>query len=122
MLDKVLEGGGEPAVAVGDRGLTYGELRECAAAVAKHFDGAERVAVWAENDARDVRRRRRRARHRHAARAGQPEARPRRSSSTCSTDSKPDVIFGGPDGIAVDLDARASGAPRRAPRPTRTRR
>ena len=49
MLDKVLEGGGEPAVSVGDRGLTYGELRECAAAVAKRFDGAERVAVWAEN-------------------------------------------------------------------------
>ena len=49
MLDKVLEGGGEPAVSVGDRGLTYGELRECAAAVATHFDGAERVAVWAEN-------------------------------------------------------------------------
>ena len=49
MLDKVLEGGGKPAVSVGDRGLTYGELRECAAAVATHFDGAGRVAVWAEN-------------------------------------------------------------------------
>ncbi len=34
MLEKVLEGGGEPAVSVGGRGLTYGELRECAAAVA----------------------------------------------------------------------------------------
>ena len=49
MLDKVLEGGGEPAVSVGDRGLSYGELREAAAAVAKHFEGAERVAVWAES-------------------------------------------------------------------------
>ena len=44
MLDKVLEGGGEPAVAVGDRGLTYGELREAAARRRRELDGAERVA------------------------------------------------------------------------------
>ena len=49
MLDSVRELGGEPAVSVGDRGLSYGELREAAAAVAKRFEGAERVAVWAES-------------------------------------------------------------------------
>lgn len=49
MLQSVFELGGEPAVSVGDRGLSYGELREAAAALAAQFDGAERVAVWAES-------------------------------------------------------------------------
>ena len=120
MLDKVLEGGGEPAVTVGDRGLTYGELRECAAAVAKHFDGAERVAVWAEYTLETC------VAAVAALATGTPlvPVNPKLGRSELEhvlTDSKPDVIFGGPDGIAVDLDARASSSPT-APRPTRTRR
>ena len=38
-----------PPSSVGDRSLSYGELREAAAALAAQFDGAERVAVWAES-------------------------------------------------------------------------
>jgi malonyl-CoA/methylmalonyl-CoA synthetase len=49
LLTGVHELDGEPAVSVGDRGLTYGELRGAAAALAAQFDGAERVAVWAES-------------------------------------------------------------------------
>lgn len=37
-----------PAVSVAGRGLSYRELREAAAAVARRLRGAERVAVWAE--------------------------------------------------------------------------
>ena len=48
LLAGVYELGPEPAVSVAGRGLTYGELREAAAAVARELDGASRVAVWAE--------------------------------------------------------------------------
>lgn len=37
------------AVAVGDRELTYRELREAAGALAARLRGAERVAVWADS-------------------------------------------------------------------------
>ena len=37
-----------PAVSVGGRGLSYGELRAAAAALAARLGGAERLAVWAE--------------------------------------------------------------------------
>jgi malonyl-CoA/methylmalonyl-CoA synthetase len=110
MLDSVRELGGEPAVGVGDRGLTYGELRECAAAVAKRFDGAERVAVWAENTLETC------VAAVAALATGTPlvPVNPKLGRSELEhvlTDSKPDVIFGGPDGIAVDLDARAAELP-----------
>ena len=49
LLPPVRELGDEPAVSVAGTGLTYAELREAAAAVAAGFDGAERVAVWAES-------------------------------------------------------------------------
>ena len=48
MLTGVRELGAEPAVSVGGAALSYGELREAAAAVAARLDGAGRVAVWAE--------------------------------------------------------------------------
>ncbi len=110
MLDKVLEGGGEPAVSVGDRGLSYGELREAAAAVAKHFEGAERVAVWAESTLETC------VAAVAALATGTPlvPINPKLGRSELEhvlTDSKPDVVLGGPDGIAVDLDARASELP-----------
>jgi malonyl-CoA/methylmalonyl-CoA synthetase len=47
LLGPVHELGDRPAVRVGDRALTYGELREAAAAVAQRLQGAERAAVWA---------------------------------------------------------------------------
>jgi malonyl-CoA/methylmalonyl-CoA synthetase len=48
MLTGVRELGAEPAVSVGGAALSYGELREAAAAVAARLDGARRVAVWAD--------------------------------------------------------------------------
>ena len=110
MLDKVLEGGGEPAVSVGDRGLSYGELREAAAAVAKHFDGAESVAVWAESTLETC----------VAAVAAIVTGTPlvpinpklgRGELEHVLSDSAPDVVLGGPDGVAIDVDARASELP-----------
>jgi malonyl-CoA/methylmalonyl-CoA synthetase len=48
MLTGVTELDGQPAIRLGDRELSYGELREAAAAVAVKLEGAERVAVWAQ--------------------------------------------------------------------------
>ena len=49
LLARVLElGGDRPALRVGDRALTYAELRAAAAAVAATLEGVQRVAVWAE--------------------------------------------------------------------------
>ncbi len=48
MLTGVRELDGEPAVSVAGDALSYGELREAAAAVARQLQGAHRVAVWAE--------------------------------------------------------------------------
>jgi malonyl-CoA/methylmalonyl-CoA synthetase len=39
----------DPAVTLGDRTLSYGELRGAAGAVAEQLRGATRAAVWAEN-------------------------------------------------------------------------
>jgi malonyl-CoA/methylmalonyl-CoA synthetase len=39
----------KPAVSVGGDRLSYAELREAAGALAAQFDGARRVAVWAES-------------------------------------------------------------------------
>ena len=49
LLPPVRELGDAPAVSVGEAGLTYGELRGAAAAVAAEVAGAARVAVWAES-------------------------------------------------------------------------
>jgi malonyl-CoA/methylmalonyl-CoA synthetase len=110
MLDSVRELGGEPAVSVAGRGLSYGELREAAAALAKRFEGAERVAVWAESTLETC----------VAAVAAVATGTPlvpvnpklgRGELEHVLTDASPDVVIGGPDGIAVDLDARASELP-----------
>ena len=47
MLTGVTELDGHPAISVAGRQLSYGELREAAAAVAVKLEGAKRVAVWA---------------------------------------------------------------------------
>ena len=110
MLQSVLERGGEPAVSVGDRGLSYGELREAAAAVAERFGGAERVAVWAESTLETC------VAVVAAIATGTPlvPINPKLGRGELEhvlTDSKPDVIFGGPDGLAVDVDARGGELP-----------
>jgi hypothetical protein len=46
LLPPVRERGSEPAVSVAGRGLSYGELRGAAAALARELRDAERVAVW----------------------------------------------------------------------------
>jgi malonyl-CoA/methylmalonyl-CoA synthetase len=48
MLTGVTELDGKPAIRLGGQELSYGELREAAAAVAAKLDGATRVAVWAQ--------------------------------------------------------------------------
>ena len=110
-----------PAVSVGDRGLSYGELREAAAAVAERFDGAERVAVWAESTLETC------VAVVAALATGTPlvPINPKLGRGELEhvlTDSKPDVVFGGPDGLEVDVDRprrRAAGEHRAT---TRTRR
>jgi malonyl-CoA/methylmalonyl-CoA synthetase len=112
MLDSVRELGGEPAVSVGDRGLSYGELREAAAALARRFEGAERVAVWADPSLETC----------VAAVAALATGTPlvpvnpklgRGELEHVLSDSSPDVVIGGPDGLAVDVDARAPELPDR---------
>jgi malonyl-CoA/methylmalonyl-CoA synthetase len=48
LLDPIRDLGAEPAVAVGDRRLSYAELRGAAAAVAGRLEGVRRIAIWAE--------------------------------------------------------------------------
>ncbi len=48
LLPALHDAGDRPAIAVGDRSLTYGELHGAAATLARKVRGAERVAVWAE--------------------------------------------------------------------------
>ncbi len=110
MFPKVFEGGGEPAVSVGDRGLSYGELREAAAAVAERFDGADRVAVWAESTLETC------VAVVAALATGTPlvPINPKLGRGELEhvlTDSKPDVVFGGPDGLEIDVTARGGELP-----------
>ena len=86
-----------PAVSVGDDGLTYAELREAAAAVAREFDGAERVAVWAESTLETIVAAVARARGRRRARAGQPEARPLRARARADRLARRTRSLGAPD-------------------------
>jgi malonyl-CoA/methylmalonyl-CoA synthetase len=48
MLTGVAERDGHPAIRIAGAQLSYGELREAAAALALKLEGAGRVAVWAE--------------------------------------------------------------------------
>ena len=48
-LTRLRELDAEPAVTVGERTLSYGQLRAAAGAVAVELAGASRAAVWAEN-------------------------------------------------------------------------
>jgi malonyl-CoA/methylmalonyl-CoA synthetase len=117
LLRGVHELDGEPAVSVGDRGLTYGELRESAAALAAQFDGAERVAVWAESTLETCVA----AVAAIANGAALVPVNPKLGRGELEhvlTDSKPDVIVGAPDDLSrapraltVDVDARGGDLP-----------
>jgi len=101
----------KPAVSVGAEGLTYGELREAAAAFARQVAGAQRVAVWAEPSLETI-----------VAVVGAVAAgiavvpvNPKLGRAELEhvlADSAPDVIAGGPDGLAVDPHARGGELPR----------
>ena len=117
MLPACYELDREPAVSVGDRGLSYGELREAAAALAAQFEGAERVAVWAESTLETC------VAVVAAVATGVPlvPVNPKLGRGELEhvlSDSQPDVIVGAPDdlpgaraGSTVDVDARGGELP-----------
>jgi len=117
LLTGVHELDGEPAVSVGDRGLTYAELRESAAALAAQFEGAERVAVWAEPTLEACVA----AVAAIATGAALVPVNPKLGRGELEhvlTDSKPDVIVGAPAGLphapralTADADARGGALP-----------
>ncbi len=117
LLTGVHELDGKPAVSVGDRGLSYGELRESAAALAAQFDGARRVAVWAESTLETCVA----AVAAIATGAALVPINPKLGRGELEhvlTDSSPDVIVGAPDdlphaprALSVDVDARGAELP-----------
>jgi malonyl-CoA/methylmalonyl-CoA synthetase len=96
----------QPAVSVGDRELAYRELREAAAALARRLQGAERAAVWADSSLETC------VAVVAALSAGIPlvPINPKLGASELEhvlTDSRPDVVIGGPDGtLTADPDER----------------
>ena len=117
LLTGVHELDGEPAVSVGGRGISYGELRESAAALAARFEGAQRVAVWAESTLEACVA----AVAAIATGAALVPVNPKLGRGELEhvlTDSKPDVIVGAPADLphaprplTVDIDARGAELP-----------
>jgi malonyl-CoA/methylmalonyl-CoA synthetase len=102
-----------PAVSVAGRGLSYRELREAVAAVARRLRGAERVAVWAEPALETC------AAMAGALAAGVPlvPLNPRLGDAELRhvlADSAPDVVLGPAD---VDLRPRGGALPDAVPDP-----
>src|SRR3954470_7008556 len=102
--------GDRPALRVGERSLSYGELRGAAAAVARRLEGTERVAVWAEPSLETC------VAVVGALCAGVPlvPLNPKLGESELRhirDDSAPELVFGGPDGEPVDVDARGGELP-----------
>jgi malonyl-CoA/methylmalonyl-CoA synthetase len=110
LLGPVHELGDRPALRVGDRALSYGELREAAAGVARRLQGAERAAVWAEPSLETC------VAVVGALCAGVPlvPLNPKLGESELRhilDDSAPELVLGGPDGEPVDVDARGGDLP-----------
>ena len=100
---------GQPALRVGERALTYGELRGAVGAVARQVAGRERVGVWAQPTLETC------VAIAGALAAGVPAVpiNPKLGEAELRhvlADSAPDMVFGG-SGDAVDLDARAELPP-----------
>ena len=103
LLPPVRERGPEPAVSVAGEGLTYGELREAAAALAAELQGAERVAVWADSSLATC------VAVVAALEAGIPivPVNPKLGAGELAhvlSDSRPDVLVGAPAGGLPELD------------------
>lgn len=97
----------QPAVSVGDRALTYRELREAAAALAGRLQGAERVAVWADSSLETC------VAVVAALSAGVPlvPINPKLGASELEhvlSDSRPDAVIGGP-GATLTADPAERG-------------
>jgi malonyl-CoA/methylmalonyl-CoA synthetase len=121
LLPPVHERGDDPAVRVDGRELSYRELREAAAALARSLAGVERVAVWAEPTLETC------VTVVGATAAGAPLVPVNPKLGTAELrhvleDSAPDLVLGAPDGAlreleraprvgAVDTDARAGDLP-----------
>ena len=119
LLAPVHELDAQPAVSVGDRAMTYRELRESAAAFAADVRGAERVAVWADSSLETC------VATVAALEAGIPlvPINPKLGRGELEhvlADSRPDAIAGGPDElpgdhqprrVAVDVSARGGELP-----------
>ena len=106
LLNGLAEDSGREAVRVGGDALSYAELRSAAGAVAARVAGAGRVAVWAESTLETC------VAVVGALAAGVPVVPINPKAGTRELehilgDASPELIFGGPDGIPVDL--RASG-------------
>ena len=120
LLAPVHELDSQPAVSVGDRTLTYRELREAAAAVAHDLRGAERVAVWADATLETCVT----AVAAVAAGVALVPVNPKLGTGELAhvlSDSRPDLIAGAPDGtlpgdhrprrLHVDTSARGGDLP-----------
>jgi malonyl-CoA/methylmalonyl-CoA synthetase len=93
------------AVRVGEDALTYAQLRSAAGAVAAQVSGASRVAVWATSTLETC------VAVVGALAAGVPVVPINPKAGTRELehilgDSAPELVFGGDDGVAVDLSAR----------------
>lgn len=118
MIDPIHELGDEPAVRVGDRALTYAELRGAAGAVAAELAGRRRVAVWAEPTLETC------VTVVAACAAGVElvPLNPRLGEAELRhvlEDSGPELVVGGPGGLRVDVSRRAE-LPRAEPGPEAT--
>ncbi len=105
LLPPLHERDGEPALRVGGGALTYRELRAACGAVARRVAGAERVGVWAETSLESciglV--------GALASGAAVVPVNPKLGESELRhvlEDSRPDILVGAPDGVAIGLDHR----------------
>jgi malonyl-CoA/methylmalonyl-CoA synthetase len=107
LLKGLEEDSGREAVRVGTDALTYAELRSAAGAVAERAAGASRVAVWADASLETC------VAVVGALAAGVPivPINPKAGTKELAHilgDSSPDLVFGGFDGVPVDVAASGS--------------
>jgi len=103
-ITRIRELEGEGAITVGDRPLTYGQLRRAAGALVAELAGVGRAGVWADSTLEAA-----------VALVALVEAgieavpiNPKLGSAELQhilSDARPEVVIGGPDGVGVDLDA-----------------
>jgi malonyl-CoA/methylmalonyl-CoA synthetase len=104
LLASLTEHDERPAIQLGDRTLTYADLRAAAATVVRRLQGAERAAVWAESSLETC------VAVVGALSAGVPlvPVNPKLGVAELRhvlTDSRPDVLLGAPSDALPELDA-----------------